>query len=196
MLAIVGGMDALIATLSPPFLPLAAMDEPAHLATASLVLLMLGSKNRRFVVATLIATVAIDLDHLPAALGSDVLTAGTPRPYTHSLFGIAAISLVALALFRRRNVLAGAALGLVVHLMRDLATGSGVVLLWPVNDHALHIDYPVYFSALVIVGISGIGRAAASNARKQLHGDDVTFTDVREVTPAGIGEAPTATNLG
>jgi inner membrane protein len=165
LLAVVACMDALIKVVSPPFLGLAALDEPAHLATAGLVLLMLGSRNPRFVLATLIATVAIDLDHLPAALGANFLTAGTPRPYTHSLVGIAAISLIVLAVFRRRDLFGAAALGLCIHLVRDLATGSGVALLWPFGEQGLHGPYPIYFSALVIVGLAGIGRAALSRPR-------------------------------
>ncbi len=57
------------------------LDETAHLLTTLLVLWALGpGLSRRFVVPALIASVAIDVDHVPAELGADWLTAGTPRP--------------------------------------------------------------------------------------------------------------------
>ena len=67
------------------------MDEPAHLATGLvfvLALLTLARSRRAplsFLAAAVVASVAIDLDHLPGLLGWHGLTQGTPRPYTHSL---------------------------------------------------------------------------------------------------------------
>src|SRR5581483_11130565 len=73
-------------------LQLALLDEPAHLATALLLLAAFGlGPLRRYAVAVALGTVLIDLDHLPAYLGSDVLTQGTPRPYTHSLTTVLAV---------------------------------------------------------------------------------------------------------
>src|SRR4051812_12458383 len=61
------------------------IDEPAHLATcavALIVLALIGNRpTRTFAVAALIASVAIDLDHLPQHLGFGFLTSGTSRPY-------------------------------------------------------------------------------------------------------------------
>src|ERR1700746_2754859 len=69
-----------------PFAVLATgpIDEVAHLATGALGLLALAcfiDAPRRFYVAGLIASVAIDLDHIPLYLGL-----GDPdqRPVTHS----------------------------------------------------------------------------------------------------------------
>jgi hypothetical protein len=64
----------------------AVLDETAHLLTGFIVLgaLFRGAPTR-FSVPMLAASVLIDLDHIPGALGADFLTAGTPRPYTHSL---------------------------------------------------------------------------------------------------------------
>lgn len=69
-----------------PLLILAPLDWSAHLATALILLANLPlSAGHAFSSAALVAAVAIDLDHVPGHLGTDLLTAGTPRPYTHSL---------------------------------------------------------------------------------------------------------------
>jgi inner membrane protein len=150
LLALIGCLDAATALIDPPVGPgLAALDEPAHLATAVLILLNLRVRDRAFLLAALVSSVAIDIDHLPGELGSDFLTQGTTRPYTHSFAGVIAISALALLLTRRRAIAAGVATGLLAHLARDVATGSGVALLWPFTDGAAQIPYAVYFVALV-----------------------------------------------
>ena len=60
------------------------VDWIGHLATG-VVLIALLRPPRRMAAAILVFSVVIDVDHLPLELGSDILTAGTPRPYTHSL---------------------------------------------------------------------------------------------------------------
>ena len=88
------------------------VDEVAHLATAALGLLVLArfiDAPRRFYVAALIASVAIDVDHVPLYLG--LLGNQAQRPVTHSLSTVAVF--VAAAVFRmHRAVLAGVATGL------------------------------------------------------------------------------------
>ena len=62
------------------------VDEVAHLATATLGLLVLArfiEAPRRFYVAALIASIAIDADHIPLYLG--LLGNPAQRPVTHSL---------------------------------------------------------------------------------------------------------------
>lgn len=113
-----------------------ALDEVAHLVTGALGLLALScfiDVPRRFYVAGLIASVAIDLDHIPLYLG-----VGNPyqRPVTHSLATVA-IVVVAAASRRHRAVLAGVAAGLLIHFARDIAEGPpGVRMLWPFQDTA------------------------------------------------------------
>ena len=93
---------------------------------------------RRFYVAGLIASVAIDLDHIPLYLGF-----GNPyqRPVTHSL-----------------------ATGLLIHSARDIAEGPpGVRMLWPLQNTAwaasfrwflgMIIAFTVVRLVLVTVGI-------------------------------------------
>ena len=62
------------------------LDEAAHLTTAALGLLVLArliDMPRQFYIAALIASVAIDLDHIPLYLG--LLGNQGQRPFTHSL---------------------------------------------------------------------------------------------------------------
>lgn len=119
------------------------LDEPAHLATAALGLLVLAclvDVPRRFYVAALIASVAIDLDHIPLYLG--LLGNGGQRPVTHSLSTVIVVAVAAVISRRHRAVLAGVATGLVLHFARDIAEGPpGVRLLWPLQDTAWTASY-------------------------------------------------------
>ena len=128
------------------------LDEIAHLLTTLLVFWALGARmRRRFVVPALVISVAIDLDHLPGRLGADWLTAGTPRPYTHSLLTIAAVLVAAALWSRRRDVLLGVVIGLVIHFGRDMAEGaSGVSLLWPVSYQSFQYPHGVYVAIMAV----------------------------------------------
>jgi inner membrane protein len=131
------------------------LDETAHLLTALLVLWALGRRaTERVGLAALIASVAIDLDHVPDRLGAGWITAGTPRPYTHSLLTVALILSAALVRRRRAELLIGLALGTAIHLWRDLAeTGSGVSLLWPFSYQSFSLPHATYVAAIVAVAI-------------------------------------------
>lgn len=147
------------------FFPAGALDEIAHFLTMLIVLWALGPRVwKRFGVPALAASVLIDLDHVPQYLGHDFLTQGTPRPYPHSLLTIVVV-LVAAALWRRRrDLLLGIALGLVVHLWRDLSEyGSGVALLWPFSDHSFSSSQAVY---LPIMGAFMAGAAVRCRRRR------------------------------
>jgi membrane-bound metal-dependent hydrolase YbcI (DUF457 family) len=133
------------------FIPGGVFDEIAHVITMLLVLWALSDRIwARFGAAAVVASVAIDLDHIPQYLGYDFLTRGTPRPYSHSLLTIAIVLGVATIWRRRRDVLFGIALGLVFHFWRDLSEpDSGVALLWPVSDHSFSLSPTIY---LVLLG--------------------------------------------
>lgn len=131
------------------------IDEPAHLATCVIVLLAAaaladGLLSRRFVVAALVASVAIDIDHLPGYLGSHLLTGGLARPYTHSLLLVVVPLAFGWASSRpkARQIWFGIALGVSAHLLRDLATGPGVPLLWPASDAVITLPYVVFATSL------------------------------------------------
>ena len=123
-----------------PFSVLASgpLDETAHLATGALGLLALScfiGAPRRFYVAGLIASVAIDLDHIPLYLG--LLGNQGQRPVTHSLTTVLVVVVAAVLSSRHRAVLAGAATGLLIHFARDIAEGPpGVRMLWPLSNTA------------------------------------------------------------
>lgn len=126
------------------------LDETAHVATTVLVLWALGPRvNPRIWVPAVIASVVIDADHIPGRLGASWLTAGTPRPYTHSVATVLAVLVLSAAGRRRRIVWLGVALGLSIHLFRDLAEpGSGVALLWPLSDHSFSLAHWLYLAAM------------------------------------------------
>jgi hypothetical protein len=135
------------------------VDEPAHLATCAIALLTLATvlgrlPSARFAVAALAAGVAIDLDHLPRYLGSDWLSAGTPRPYLHC--GLAVLVVLAASVIARggwRSVLLGIAFGFAAHLLRDVATGPGVPLGLPLSTAAVRAPYSAYAACLGSVGV-------------------------------------------
>ncbi len=145
------------------------LDELAHVLTMLLVLWAMGRHiTERFLVPALIASVAIDADHIPQHLGANFLTAGTPRPYTHSLLTIAIVLTLACAwrTTRGRRILLGVALGLAVHFWRDLGeSGSGVSLLWPFTRASASLPHWSY-----VVVMAGVVAA-----------------DVRRVRSAGLG---------
>lgn len=136
-----------------PFSVLATglLDEPAHLATGALGLLALAcfiDAPRRFYVAGLIASVAIDLDHLPLYLG--LLGKQDQRPVTHSLTTVLVIAVAAAVSRRHRAVLAGCVAGLLIHFARDIAEGPpGVRMLWPIRDTAWTASF-WWFLAMIL----------------------------------------------
>jgi len=128
------------------------VDEVTHLSTAALGLLVLArfiDAPRRFYVAALITSVAIDLDHIPLYLG--LLGDQVQRPGTHSLSTVAVFAAAAAASRRHRAVLAGAATGLVLHFARDIAEGyPGVRVFWPLQDASWMVSYRWFLGMIVV----------------------------------------------
>jgi inner membrane protein len=126
------------------------IDEIAHLTTGALGLLVLAcfiDAPRRFYVAGLIASVAIDLDHIPLYLGL-----GNPeqRPVTHSLTTVLVIAVAAALSRRHRAVLVGAATGLLIHFARDIAEGPpGVRMLWPLQNTAWSANFGWFLGMII-----------------------------------------------
>jgi inner membrane protein len=129
------------------------VDEVAHLATAALGLLVLArfiDAPRRFYVAALIASVAIDADHIPLYLG--LLGNQAQRPVTHSLSAVAVFVAAAAASRRHRAVLAGVATGLVLHFARDIAEGyPGVRVFWPLQDTSWMVSYRWFLGMILVL---------------------------------------------
>src|SRR5450631_1586101 len=127
------------------------VDEAAHVATAALGLLVVDSfvtAPRRFYVAALVASVAIDLDHLPSYLG---MGSEVARPVTHSLATVVLVLVAAWLRPGNRAVLVGVAVGLTLHFTRDVTEGvPGVRMLWPL-DQTAWTGSRVQFIAIVLV---------------------------------------------
>jgi inner membrane protein len=159
------------------------VDEPCHLATA---LVVLGAITRvrgtppkpNFGWTMLACSVLIDLDHLPEEFGSSILTADTPRPYTHALWVV--LVLIAGTVVARRGshrtmtpgaastalILGGAAWGVSAHLLRDVATAP-ISLWWPVTKAAVQIPYWCYVLALLVIIAIPLTRAAGQDDQGQ-----------------------------
>jgi inner membrane protein len=149
--------DLVIWRASIPQLVLGTADEICHLVTAAVIVsawpAFVGEPRRIRLPAALAASVLLDLDHVPKDLfGVDLLTAGTNRPYGHSALAIIVCCALAVALRRSASASSlawGTALGIALHLVRDLATG-GVPLGWPAASAAVSYPYPLYVLLLLV----------------------------------------------
>jgi inner membrane protein len=142
-------------------------DEPAHLATCAICLLALAAITGRapgvaFVVAALVGSTAIDIDHVPGFLGSHAFTEGTSRPYCHSLLMLLVLLALAAAWRGRKGrvIFLGLAFGVTTHFVRDMGTGNGIPLLWPLADGSARIPYLVY--AAVLCGLAAVAARGVS----------------------------------
>ena len=174
--------DALNRRVSFGLLSTGPLDEVAHLATAALGLMVLAclvDAPRRFYVAALIASVAIDLDHIPLYLG--LVGEDGQRPVTHSLTTVVVFAGAAAVSRRHRAVLAGAATGLVLHFARDIAEGPpGVRLLWPLDGRAWTASFWWFLGMIVVF----------TTARLILVTAGVPRTRVRLFQPGTAPQAP------
>lgn len=145
------------------FVPFQApLDWTNHLLTTLFIAWALRPLiDRTRILTALIASVLIDVDHIPGYLGSRILTGGTPRPYTHSLATV--VVLLGLAACRPswRNREFGAALGVLSHLWRDLAepSGTGVALFWPVSERAVTTPPAVYLGSIAVLALIALARS-------------------------------------
>ena len=188
--------DAVISSNNMTFTTLGLSDEVAHLATAlvivgALVRIRRSVPDQRFGWAMLTWAVLIDVDHLPLEFGSSLLTNGTPRPYTHALWTVIALTaawaiarLLAVRSGRPRPTaaeltLAGTAWGLAVHFARDLPTGP-MSFWWPVSSMPVQVPYWWYVVALAVIIAAGPVRrsqSAAEGARDTASGIASPATD-------------------
>lgn len=136
------------------------LDEPAHLVTAALLMAALLPRRARGVVPWALAgAVLIDLDHIPFYLWGALTTGDAGRPLTHSLITSAGLALIAMLMRRRtRTAMTGLALGVLMHLVRDLGTGPGVPLWWPLSSAGVHVPYWAYFATMTLVAVLAAAR--------------------------------------
>ena len=146
------------------------VDEVAHVCTAALGLLVLAcfiAAPRRFYVAALIASAAIDVDHIPAYLG--LLGTQTQRPVTHSLFTVAVVAAAAVASRRHRAVLGGVATGLVLHFARDIAEGyPGVRIIWPLQGASWAVGYWWFLGMIAVFTVARLVLVSAGLPRTRV----------------------------
>jgi membrane-bound metal-dependent hydrolase YbcI (DUF457 family) len=175
--ALIVSADAVIPGLGESIWLLGALDELAHMATGVVTLGTLGPVvDGRLARGLMGASVLLDVDHVPQYAGADWLTAGTARPYPHSLLTLIAASGTFL-LLRRKAPQAGATMtaqglviGLGAHVVRDLAEPDiGMPLLWPIDNRAFSIPRRLYRATLAV----GVGRrltAVKPETTRRLYG--------------------------
>jgi inner membrane protein len=158
-LAAVLGADSVILRRRPRWILSGLFDEPAHLGTAGLVLLNLPVRSGRWSGGFLVGSILPDVDHLPLALSRVHPDIDDPRPVTHCLLAIAPLALVAVRTRgAAREFAAGAAAGALSHFARDLAVGTGVALLRPLDGRSMKVPYPVYAVAVVALAAGAARR--------------------------------------
>ena len=154
-----------------------ALDEIAHVATTALVLLAVRDftwlrERRADVGVALASTVLIDLDHLRPPTGSSSVFRGG-RPFTHSITtaGVALLGSGVAPTTTWRRRLTSAAAGLALHFGRDVATGRGLKLWWPVSKEPVKVHYGYY-------AIACSGAAASAVIRLQGQRSSTVRTEV------------------
>jgi len=142
------------------------LDESAHLITAALVLVCAPRAVVRSVWPwVLIGAVAIDVDHLPLYTGLSGFRVDGGRPPSHSL-AVVLLLLAGAATPSLRKPLLGLAGGLMLHIVRDMATGPGVPLLWPLRPGNVLMPYLVYVALMVLSTVGSTIRSRSWAGRE------------------------------
>jgi membrane-bound metal-dependent hydrolase YbcI (DUF457 family) len=154
-LAVVAAADLVLSRKRPPWIVVGFFDEPAHLATAGVILANLRPSSTEWAAGFIAGAALPDVDHIPLALSRVHPDIDDPRPVTHCL--LAAAPLLAAARIAppgpRREALSGAAAGTLAHFGRDLAVGTGVALLRPLTARNFKVPYPLYATALAALAV-------------------------------------------
>jgi inner membrane protein len=165
-LAAIGLLDAVHVARPWPVPVAGLLDEPAHLLTAWLIGTAVAGARLRETWAgmlpwALVASVAIDVDHFPVYLWSAPIALPGSRPVTHSVVTVLVLLGVAAATRRPARIVAlGLAAGVALHLVRDVATGPGIPLLWPADQSDVQLPYAIYLAVLVLATVGAVLRAA------------------------------------
>lgn len=145
-------------------------DETAHISTMVIVLLAFPAlRNAGFIVGCLVGSVAIDVDHIPLFLGSDILTTQTNRPFTHGLLTMGIVLALALVTGKRWRAFGlGLVVGLSAHFLRDMATSTaGVPLLWPVVATGFTLPYPLYAAVMALALLLTLAASIAGGKKRR-----------------------------
>jgi inner membrane protein len=164
-LAAVCALDAVQAARAWPVPVVGLLDEPAHVLTAWLALAALGLAGLRGAPApllpwVLIGSVALDADHVPLYLWGEPVAHQGSRPVTHAAVTVVVLLLAAaLSRSRLRTAAVGLAAGVALHLVRDVATGPGVPLLWPLDATDVRVPYAAYLAVVALAAAVAALRA-------------------------------------
>ena len=162
--ALIGLLDLVLQARRWPVPVSAVLDEAAHLATAALLVaavfpLRPRGAVRRAVPWVMAGSVLLDLDHIPLYLWGVLTSDGYGRPVTHSLLAVLALVCAGIpARGRLRTALLGLSVGIALHLVRDLGTGPGVPLWWPLVTHSVTVPGAAYFATVLAAAALAIGR--------------------------------------
>ena len=88
-LAVVAAADLVLSRKRPPWILVGVFDEPAHLATAGVVLANLRPSSAEWAAGFIAGAVLPDVDHVPLALSRVHPEIDDPRPVTHCLLAAA-----------------------------------------------------------------------------------------------------------
>jgi len=136
------------------------LDEPAHLLTAGLALSATGEERRKVWLWVLLGAIAIDVDHIPLYLWGAPVAVDGGRPVTHSLTTALFLAAVAAAVPRVRTAAGALSAGVVLHLLRDAATGPGVPVFWPARPESAFLSHWAY--VLVCFTLAAVASARAA----------------------------------
>jgi inner membrane protein len=135
-----------------PMPVLGLVDEIGHLATAwALLVAVLPHSSRPLVPWALLGAVLIDVDHVPLYVwGVGTASGSQGRPITHSMTVVLVLLVLSRLLGRLRTPLSGLALGVALHLVRDVSTGPGAPLFWPIAGTSVRAPYSFYVGLLCL----------------------------------------------
>lgn len=156
-------VDLVISSNSWSIPVLGGLDEVGHLFTAAIILLALPlPAGRRLAPWALLGAVTIDADHVPLYTFAKEFSVGG-RPPTHSFVTALALLSAGSALPAVRIPCVGLALGVCLHFVRDVSTGPGLPLFWPVADVSVRWPFTAY---LVILGVATVAATARLRRRR------------------------------
>lgn len=113
---VIAATDHLRRRVDRPLMVVGGLDETAHLATAILAINGLARQRPpRFAGSLLVASVVIDLDHIPSYMGMKWLNRGTPKPYPHSLLTLLVVAMLGTLWRGQRLAILGAFAGIALH---------------------------------------------------------------------------------